>query len=83
MSPGRHAAGPGQPADEPWARTGDRHVWRAYRDGCVLTVCRRAHECWIAEAERAGTTERAPAPFRTRLAAQAWAEQAARYDLDS
>ncbi len=36
-APGRHEAGQ-QPADEPWARTSDRAVWRAYKGGLVLTV---------------------------------------------
>ena len=42
MSPrGKHASGQ-QPADEPWARTSDRSVWRAYKGGLVLTVTRVA-----------------------------------------
>jgi hypothetical protein len=78
MNPrGRHAAGPGQPADEPWAQTSDRACWRAFRSGYVLTVTRRAAECWIADIEGKGVVDRAPSPFRTRSAAQVWAETAA------
>ena len=32
----------GQLPDEPWARTSDRRVWRAYRNALVLTVTRLA-----------------------------------------
>ena len=78
MSPrGRHEAGAGRPADEPWARTSDRAVWRAYRNGLVLTVTRLAGEGWLAAVEGEGVTERSPAPLPTRLAAQRWADSRA------
>ena len=61
------------PADEPWARTSDRNVWRAYRNGLVLTVTRLAGGSgWQATVESPGTTERSE-PKATRLAAQSWA----------
>ena len=75
--PGRQAAGQ-QPADEPWARTSDRSVWRAYKGGLVLTVTRVADGSgWTATVESPNVTERSPAPLPTRLAAQAWAESRA------
>ena len=43
MSPrGRQCAKAAQQPDEPWARTSDRNVWRAYKGGLVLTVTRVA-----------------------------------------
>ena len=78
MSPrGRHAAGEARPGDEPWARTSDRAVWRAYKRGLVLTVTRLAGGGWQATVEGPGVTERSPMPFRTRKHAQAWADNRA------
>ncbi len=75
--PGRHAAGQ-KPADEPWARTSDRNVWRAYRGGLVLTVTRVADGSgWQATVESPNVTERSTVPLPTRLAAQAWADNRA------
>jgi hypothetical protein len=71
---GRHAEGQ-QPADEPWARTSDRAVWRAYKAGLVLTVTRAADGSgWLAMVESANVTERSPQPLPTRVAAQRWAD---------
>ena len=54
--------GPGGPGDEPWARTSDRNVWRAYKGGLVLTVTRVADGSgWTATVESPGVTERSPA----------------------
>ena len=77
MSPGKHAQGlqaeGGRPADEPWARTSDRNVWRACRAGLVLTVTRVADGSgWQATVEGPGTAERSGV-LATRLAAQSWA----------
>jgi hypothetical protein len=74
---GRHAAGAARPDDEPWARTSDRDVWRAYQRGLVLTVTRLAGGDWQATVEGPGVTERSPMPFRTRKRAQAWADSCA------
>ena len=75
--PGRHTAGQ-QPADEPWARTSDRNVWRAYKGGLVLTVTRVADGSgWTATVESPNTTERSTVPLRTRLAAQSWCDNRA------
>jgi hypothetical protein len=75
--PGRHAAGQ-QSADEPWARTSDRDVWRAYKGGLVLTVTRVADGSgWQATVESPNVTERSTAPLPTRLAAQQWADNRA------
>lgn len=78
MSPrDRHAAGQ-QSADESWARTSDRNVWRAYKGGLVLTVTRVADGGgWQATVESPNVTERSPAPLPTRLAAQQWADNRA------
>ena len=74
---GRHAAGP-DPADEPWARTSDHNVWRAYRAGLVLTVTRAADGSgWQATVESPNVTERSPAPLPTRIAAQSWCDNRA------
>ena len=74
MSPrGRHKAGSGQPADEPWRRSSDRHVWRAYKHGLVLTVSFQAQDHWVAVVEGEGIYERSPA-IATRLACQRWAD---------
>ena len=74
---GRHAAGAACPNDEPWARTSDRAVWRAYKLGLVLTVTRVADGGWQATVEGPGITERPPMPFRTHKHAQAWADNRA------
>jgi hypothetical protein len=66
----------GYPEDEPWTRTPDRAVWRAYKGGLVLTVTRLAANGWQAVAEGKGVTERSPT-LATRLAAQRWAESRA------
>jgi len=73
---GRHAPKPGGPADEPWARTSDRSVWRAYKSGLVLTVTRLIGGGWQAVIEGPGVTERSPV-LATRLAAQRWADSRA------
>jgi hypothetical protein len=66
--PGRLAAGQ-ESADEPWARTSDRNVWRAYKGGLVLTVTRVADGSgWQATVESPNVAERSPAPLPTRLA---------------
>jgi hypothetical protein len=72
---GRHAAGQ-QSADEPWARTSDRSVWRAYRNGLVLTVTRQGGGGWLATIEGPNVTERSPVQA-TRLKAQGWADSRA------
>jgi hypothetical protein len=77
MSPrGRHEAGRGHPADEPWARTSDRFTWRAYRNGLVLTVIRLGVDHWQAIVEGEGVIERSPA-LASRTAAERWAENRA------
>ena len=65
-SRGRHAAGAARSNDEPWARTSDRAVWRAYKLSLVLTVTRVAGGGWQATIEGPGITERSRMPFRTR-----------------
>jgi hypothetical protein len=69
---GRHAAGAGCPADEPWARTSDRAVWRAYKSGLVLTVTHVIGGGWQPVVEGPGVTERGPV-LAARAAAQRWA----------
>ncbi len=70
--------GPDGPGDEPWARTSDRNVWRAYKGGLVLTVTRVADGTgWTATVESPNVTEQSPAPLPTRLAAQRWADSRA------
>jgi len=81
MSPGKHAhsrdAAGQQPADEPWARTSDRSVWRAYKNGLTLTVTHIVGaRGWVAEVEGPGVSERFD-PLDTRLQAQHWAEDQA------
>ena len=74
--PGRHAAG-NQPADQPWARTSDRAVWRAYKSGLMLTVTHIVGASgWVAEVEGPGVSERSDV-FATRLQAQRWADDRA------
>ena len=73
MSRERHEAGAGPPEDSPWARTSDRHVWRAYKNGLMLTVTGIGANHWVAVVEGEGGYERSPA-IATRLAAQRWAD---------
>ena len=77
MSPrGRRAPGR-QPADQPWARTSDRAVWRACKSGLVLTVTHLVGaRGWVAEVEGPGVSEQSD-PFDTRLQAQHWADDQA------
>jgi hypothetical protein len=76
MTRGRHAGG-SAPADQPWARTSDRAVWRAYRHGLTLTVTHIIGAFgWVAEVEGPGVSERSD-PFHTRLQAQHWADDQA------
>ena len=67
----------GHPEDEPWTRTPDRAVWRAYKGGLVLTLTRLAGGGWQATIEGPGVTERSPMLFRTHKGAQAWADNRA------
>jgi hypothetical protein len=77
MSPrGRHAPGP-DPADQPWPRTSDKAVWRAYKSGLVLTVTHLVTGGWQADIEGLGVTRRSPV-LGSRGAAQAWADDRAR-----
>ena len=70
--------GPEGSGDEPWARTSDRNVWRAYEGGLVLTVTRVADGSgWTATVESPNVTEQSPVPLPTRLAAQRWADSRA------
>jgi len=73
--PRRHAEGR-QPADQPWARTSDRSVWRAYKHGLVLTVTHLVTGGWQAVIEGPGVTRRSPV-LGSRGAAQAWADDRA------
>jgi hypothetical protein len=73
--PGRHAAGQG-PADEPWARTSDRSVWRAYKGGLMLTVTHLIGGGWQAVVDGPGVTERSQVK-PTRMDAQRWADSRA------
>ena len=69
--------GPDGHADEPWARTSDRSVWRAGRRGLTLTVTHLVGaRGWVAEVEGPGVFERSD-PFDTRLQAQHWADDRA------
>jgi hypothetical protein len=74
--PRRHAEGR-QPADQPWARTSDRSVWRAYKHGLVLTVTHLVTGGWQADIEGPSVTRRSPV-LGSRSAAQAWADDRAR-----
>ena len=77
MSPrGRHAPGQ-QPADQPWTRTSDRSVWRAYKNDLMLTVTHLVTGGWQAVIEGPGVTRRSPL-LGSRGAAQAWADDRAR-----
>lgn len=62
--------------DEPWARTADRNVWRAYKSGLVLTVTHLVGGGWQAVIEGPGVTRRSPV-LGSRGAAQAWADDRA------
>ena len=76
MSPrARHSAGQ-QPADQRWARTSDRDVWRACKSGLVLTVTHLVIGGWQADIEGPGVTRRSPV-LGSRGAAQAWADDRA------
>ena len=75
MTGGRHAAWSGS-ADEPWARTGDRRVWRAYKNGLMLTVTEAIGGGWHPVAEGPGVTEHGPV-LATRTGAMRWAEDRA------
>jgi hypothetical protein len=55
-----------------WQQTPDRRTWRAAADGLVLTVTKLTNGMFRADVE--GMAERSP-ECRTRLAAQAWAEE--------
>jgi len=72
---GHHEAGY-QPADEPWARSSQRGVWRAYCGGLVLTVTQLVGDGWEAEVEGPGVRDRSGV-LATRLAAQSWADRKA------
>ena len=75
MTRSRHAAGSG-PADQPWARTADRHVWRAYKNGLMLTVTEAIGGGWHPVVEGPGVTEHGPV-LATRTGAMRWAEDRA------
>jgi hypothetical protein len=76
MSPrGRNT--PGQQPNQPWTRTGDRDVWKAYKNGLTLTVTRLVTGGFQADIEGPGVTKRSPL-LGSRGAAQAWAEDRAR-----
>lgn len=77
MSPrGRHAPGQ-QPADQPWTRTSDRSVWRAYKNGLMLTATHLVTGGWQAIIEGPDVTRRSPL-LGSRGAAQAWADDRTR-----
>ena len=46
--------------DEPWARTADRNVWRAYKSGLVLTVTHVVGGGWQAVIEGPDVTRHSP-----------------------
>jgi hypothetical protein len=74
--PGRHATGK-PTADQPWTRTSDRAVWRAYKNSLALTATHLVGaRGWVAEVEGPGVCERSD-PFDTRLQAQHWADDQA------
>jgi hypothetical protein len=68
---------PQQPGNEPWARTSDRNVWRAYRNGLTLTVTHLAGGGWQADIKGPGVERRSPV-LGSRGTAQAWADDRAR-----
>jgi len=51
-------------------------VWRAHKNGLMLTVTRIGANHWVATVEGEGICERSPA-LATRLAAQRWADSRA------
>ena len=55
-----------------WQQTPDRRTWRAARGPVLLTVTKTANGAFVADVE--GLAGHSP-ECRTRLAAQAWAEQ--------
>jgi hypothetical protein len=74
---GRHTPGAAGPGDEPWARTSNRAVWRAYKGGLMLTVTHLVGASgWVAEVEGPGVSERSDV-LDTRLQAQDWANDRA------
>ena len=75
---GRHEAGCG-PASGLWVGQDiqDRACWRAYRNGLLLTVTRRAHEHWIAIVECGDVIVGRSPVIATRLACQQWADNLA------
>jgi hypothetical protein len=77
MSPRDGDAAGQQPADQPWPRTSDRNVWRAYKSGLTLTVTHLAAGDWQADIEGPGVDRRLPL-LGSRGAAQAWADDRAR-----
>jgi hypothetical protein len=60
-----------------WERTADRHTWRAARGPVLLTVTKLSSGMFRADVEGPEVSERSP-EFRTRLAAQGWADNCAR-----
>jgi hypothetical protein len=56
-----------------WERTPDKSTWRAARGSVLLTVTKLSNDMFRADVEGPGIVGRSP-EFRTRLAAQAWAE---------
>ncbi len=58
-----------------WQQTADRRTWRAARGSVALTVTRLTSGAYQADIDSMAV--RAP-EFRTRLAAQAWAEERSR-----
>jgi hypothetical protein len=67
-----------QPADQPWAPTPDKAVWRAYKAGLTLTVTHLAAGGWRADIEGTGITPRRSPVLGSLGAAQAWADDRAR-----
>jgi hypothetical protein len=63
-----------------WQQSPDRGTWRAARGPVLLTVSKLVNGAFRADVESPGATERSP-EFRTRLAAQGWADNRAGGDL--
>ena len=59
-----------------WQQTPDRRTWRAARGSVLLTVSKLTNGAFRADVEGPGVAERSP-EFRTRLAAQGWADNRA------
>ena len=77
MTRGRHESTGRHEADQPWTRTTDRSIWRAYKSGLTLTVTHLVGaRGWVAEVDGPGVSERSD-PFGTRLQAQRWADDRA------